>query len=96
MIIQFSIENYLSFKSQNILSMVSTPLREDATLTENVQIPVAAGIYPALFLNIKIFEYAFTPYGFSEIYDPFFERACGISGYISRCISPSRSSSFRC
>ena len=41
MIIQFSIENYLSFKSQNILSMVSTPLREDATLTENVQIPVA-------------------------------------------------------
>ncbi|MBQ3882919.1 MAG: ATP-binding protein, partial [Bacteroidales bacterium] len=41
MIIQFSIENYLSFKSQNILSMVSTPLREDATLTENVLIPVA-------------------------------------------------------
>ena len=41
MVIQFSIENYLSFKSQNILSMVSTPLREDATLTENVQIPVA-------------------------------------------------------
>ncbi|MBQ5944400.1 MAG: ATP-binding protein, partial [Bacteroidales bacterium] len=41
MIIQFSIENYLSFKSQNILSLVSTPLREDATLTENVQIPVA-------------------------------------------------------
>ena len=41
MIVQFSLENFLSFKEENILSMVATPLREDATLTENVEMPVA-------------------------------------------------------
>ena len=41
MIVQFSVENYLSFKGPITLSMVSTPLREDATLTENVLVPVA-------------------------------------------------------
>ena len=41
MIVQFSAENYLSFKGLITLSMVSTPLREDATLTENVLVPVA-------------------------------------------------------
>ena len=41
MIVQFSVENYLSFKGLITLSMVSTPLREDATLTENVLVPVA-------------------------------------------------------
>ena len=41
MIVQFSLENFLSFKEENILSMVATPLREDATLTENVEVPVA-------------------------------------------------------
>ena len=40
MILQFSIENFLSFKEQNTLSMVATSLREDATLTENVEVPV--------------------------------------------------------
>lgn len=41
MIVQFSVENYLSFKGPITLSMVSTPLREDAALTENVMVPVA-------------------------------------------------------
>lgn len=41
MIIQFSVENYLSFKGPITLSMVGTPLREDVTLTENVMVPVA-------------------------------------------------------
>lgn len=41
MVVQFSLENFLSFKEENILSMVATPLREDATLTENVEMPVA-------------------------------------------------------
>lgn len=41
MVVQFSLENFLSFKEENILSMVATPLREDATLTENVEVPVA-------------------------------------------------------
>ena len=41
MIVQFSVENYLSFKGPITLSMVSTSLREDATLTENVLVPVA-------------------------------------------------------
>lgn len=41
MIVQFSAENYLSFKGPITLSMVSTPLREDAALTENVMVPVA-------------------------------------------------------
>ena len=40
MIIQFSIENFLSLKEQNTLSLVATPLREEATLTENVLIPI--------------------------------------------------------
>ena len=40
MIVQFSIENYLSFKGPNTLSMVATPLREDRVLSENVLIPV--------------------------------------------------------
>ena len=40
MIVQFSIENYLSFKSENTLSMVATPLREDKTLSENVVVPI--------------------------------------------------------
>ena len=40
MIVQFSIENFLSFKGQNILSLVATPLRENQTLTENVLIPI--------------------------------------------------------
>ena len=40
MIVQFSIENYLSFKGLNTLSMVATPLREDKNLSENVLIPV--------------------------------------------------------
>lgn len=41
MIVQFSAENYLSFKGHITLSMVSTSLREDATLTKNVLVPVA-------------------------------------------------------
>lgn len=41
MVVQFSLENFLSFKEENILSMVATPLREDETLTENVEVPVA-------------------------------------------------------
>ena len=41
MIVQFSVENYLSFKGPITLSMVSTPLREDAALTENVMVSVA-------------------------------------------------------
>ncbi len=41
MIVQFSIENYLSFKEQNTLSMVATSLREETLLTENVLMPVA-------------------------------------------------------
>ena len=41
MVVQFSVENYLSFKGPITLSMVSTPLREDAALTENVMVPVA-------------------------------------------------------
>lgn len=41
MIVQFSAENYLSFKGPITLSMVSTSLREDAALTENVMVPVA-------------------------------------------------------
>ena len=40
MIVQFSVENYLSFKEQNTLSMVATPLREDASLTDNVLVPI--------------------------------------------------------
>ena len=40
MILQFSIENFLSFKEQNTLSMVATPLKEDVLLTENVEVPV--------------------------------------------------------
>lgn len=40
MIVQFSIENFLSFKGQNILSLVATPLRENQALTENVLIPI--------------------------------------------------------
>ena len=40
MIVQFSIENYLSFKGENTLSMVATPLREDKTLSENVVVPI--------------------------------------------------------
>ncbi len=41
MIVQFSIENFLSFKEQNTFSMVATPLREDAALTENVLVPIS-------------------------------------------------------
>ena len=41
MILQFLIENFLSFKEQNILSMVATPLKEDTNLTENVEVSVA-------------------------------------------------------
>lgn len=41
MIVQFSVENYLSFKEQSILSLVATPLREDPALTERVFMPVA-------------------------------------------------------
>ena len=40
MIVQFSIENFLSFKGRSILSLVATPLRENQTLTENVLIPI--------------------------------------------------------
>ena len=41
MIVQFSVENFLSFKEQSTLSMVATPLREDAALTENVLVPIS-------------------------------------------------------
>jgi hypothetical protein len=41
MIVQFSLENFLSFKEQSTLSMVATPLREDAALTENVLVPIS-------------------------------------------------------